>query len=119
MSGQNTCCKNKCAQLKQKNSSVRRMITNKHRPDFPGGTVDKNLPVNAGDMGSIPGLGRFRMPKSNEAHMLQIRKLVSLELCVLTREGAAVMRSPHLPRLERAHTEQRRPSATKKVRVSK
>ena len=25
--------------------------------DFSGGTVDKNLPVNAGDMGSIPGLG--------------------------------------------------------------
>ena len=30
--------------------------------DFPGGTVVKNLPVNAGDagdMGSIPGSGRF------------------------------------------------------------
>ena len=26
---------------------------------FPGGSVVKNLPVNAGDMGSIPGLGRF------------------------------------------------------------
>ena len=26
-------------------------------PDFPGGTVAKNLPANAGDMGSIPGLG--------------------------------------------------------------
>ena len=25
--------------------------------DFSAGTVDKNLPVNAGDMGSIPGLG--------------------------------------------------------------
>ena len=24
--------------------------------DFPGGTVDKNLPANAGDMGAIPGL---------------------------------------------------------------
>ena len=72
MSGQNTCCKNKCAQLKQKNSSVRRMITNKHRSEFPGGTVDKNLPVNAGDMGSIPGPGRFHMPGSNWARVSQL-----------------------------------------------
>ena len=33
--------------------------------DFPGGTVVKNLPPNAGDTGSIPGLGRFHMPQSN------------------------------------------------------
>ena len=26
--------------------------------DFPGGPMVKNLPANAGDMGSIPGLGR-------------------------------------------------------------
>jgi len=26
--------------------------------DFPGGTVVKNLPANAGDTGSIPGLRR-------------------------------------------------------------
>ena len=28
-------------------------------PGFPGGSVVKNLPANVGDMGSIPGLGRF------------------------------------------------------------
>ena len=33
--------------------------------DFPGGTVDKNPPANAGDTGSIPGLGRFHMLWSN------------------------------------------------------
>jgi len=27
--------------------------------DFPSGAVLKNLPGNAGDMGSIPGLGRY------------------------------------------------------------
>ena len=27
--------------------------------DFPGGSVVKNLPVNAGDRGSIPGSGKF------------------------------------------------------------
>ena len=32
---------------------------------FPGGTVVKNTPANAGDMGSSPGLGRFHMPRSN------------------------------------------------------
>ena len=29
---------------------------------FPGGSVVKNPPANAGDMDSIPGLGRFHMP---------------------------------------------------------
>ena len=33
--------------------------------DFPGGTVDKNWPVNSGDTGLIPGPGRFHMPWSN------------------------------------------------------
>ena len=28
-----------------------------HMPDFPGGTVVKNPPANAGDMGSIPSPG--------------------------------------------------------------
>ena len=35
------------------------------KQDFPGGTVVKNLPANAGDMGSIPGPGRPHMPQSN------------------------------------------------------
>ena len=33
--------------------------------DFPGGTVVKNLPANAGDTGSSPGPGRSHMPRSN------------------------------------------------------
>ena len=33
--------------------------------DVPGGTVDKNPPVNAGDMGLIPGLRRFHIPQNN------------------------------------------------------
>ena len=32
---------------------------------FPGGTVVKNLPANAGDTGSSPGLGRSHMPRSD------------------------------------------------------
>ena len=37
----------------------------KHLSDFPGGTVDKNLPANAGDKGSIPGPDRFHIPQGN------------------------------------------------------
>ena len=33
--------------------------------DFPSGAVVKNLPANAGDTGSSPGLGRSHMPQSN------------------------------------------------------
>ena len=36
-----------------------------HLRDFLGGAVVKNLPANAGDTGSIPGLGRSHMPWSN------------------------------------------------------
>ena len=32
---------------------------------FPGGAVVKNLPANAGDMGSSPGPERFHMSRSN------------------------------------------------------
>ena len=33
--------------------------------DFPGGAVVENLPANAGDTGSSPGLGGSHMPQSN------------------------------------------------------
>ena len=33
--------------------------------DFPGDTVVKNPPANAGDVGSSPGPGRSHMPLSN------------------------------------------------------
>ena len=32
---------------------------------FPGGAVVKNLPANAGDIGSSPGPGGSHMPRSN------------------------------------------------------
>ena len=35
------------------------------RRDFPGGTVVKSPPANAGDMGSSHGPGRSHMPRSN------------------------------------------------------
>ena len=33
--------------------------------DFPGGPALKNLPANARDTGSIPGLGRFHLHRGN------------------------------------------------------
>ena len=39
--------------------------------DFPGGTPDKNLPANAGDMNSTPGMGEFHTPQSNRACALE------------------------------------------------
>ena len=45
--------------------------------DVPAGPVEKNLPCNAGDSGSIPGPGTkkdFHMLQSNRAHMLPTRE---------------------------------------------
>ena len=39
---------------------------------FPGDSMVKNLPANAGDMGLIPGPGRSHMPWSNQAQMPQL-----------------------------------------------
>ena len=39
--------------------------SSKKEGNFPGGAVDKNLPANAGDTGSVPRLGGFHMPRSN------------------------------------------------------
>ena len=43
--------------------------------DFPGGTVVKNPPANAGDMGFILGPGRSHMPWSNYARARQLLSL--------------------------------------------
>ena len=44
---------------------------------FPGGSVGKNPPANAGDTGSIPNLRRSHMPQSNQAHTPQLLRLCS------------------------------------------
>ena len=46
--------------------------------DFPGGSVVKNPPANAGGMGSIPAPGRF--------HMLQVHKPAHYRACALQQE---------------------------------
>ena len=55
--------------------------------DFPGGTVDKNPPASAGNMGLIPGLGRFHMLWSNKAHAPQLLKPANLETMLCTKKS--------------------------------
>ena len=76
---------------------------------FPGGTVVENLPANAGDTGSSPGLGRSHMPRSDWAREPQLLSLRVWSLCSATREAAIVrgprtaMKSgPHSLQLEKA-----------------
>ena len=58
--------------------------------DFPSGIVDKSLPDNSGDKGSVPGLERLHSPVQlslcatlqslcSRAHMLQLLNPVPLE----------------------------------------
>ena len=41
------------------------LLKKKKKRDFPGGAMVKNLPANAGDMGSSPGPGGSHMLRSN------------------------------------------------------
>ena len=77
----------------------------------------ENLPANAGDMGSSPGLGRSHMPRSSWVREPQLLSLRVWSLCPAT-GGAAIVKGsrtamksspraamksgPHLPQLEKA-----------------
>ena len=86
---------------------------------FPGGAVVENLPANAGDTGSSPGVGRSHMPWSNWAREPQLLSLRVWSLCSATREAVTV-RGPctamksrfRSPQLEKALTQKRRPNTT-------
>ena len=87
---------------------------------FPGGAVVENLPANAGHTGSSPGLGRSHMPQNNWAHEPQLLSLRVWSLCSATIEATIVrgpctaMKSgPHLPQLEKALAQKRRPNTAK------
>ena len=76
---------------------------------FSGGAAVENLPANAEDTGSSPGLGGSHMPRSNWARETQLLSLRVWSLCSATREAARVrgprtaMKSgPRLPKLEKA-----------------
>ena len=60
---------------------------------FPGGAVVENLPANAGDTGSSPGLGGSHVPRSDWAREPQLLSLRVWSLCSTTGE-AAIVRGP-------------------------
>ena len=69
----------------------------------------ENLPANAGDAGSSPGLGGSRVPRSNWARGPRLLSLRVWSLCSAAGEAAkvrgpctAVKSGPRLPQLERA-----------------
>ena len=61
---------------------------------FPGGAVVENLPANAGDTGSSPGLGGSHVPRGSWAREPQLLSLRVWSLCPAT-GGAAIVKSPH------------------------
>ena len=84
---------------------------------FSGGAMVENLPANAGDTGSSPGLGGSHMPRSNWAREPQLLNLRVWSLCSATREAGIVrgprtaMKSgPRSPQLEKALAQKRRPN---------
>ena len=89
---------------------------------FPGGAAVENLPANAGDTGSSPGLGSSHMPRSNWAREPQLLSLHIWSLCPATIEAAIVrgprtaMKSgPHSPQLEKALAQKRRSNTVIKI----
>ena len=95
---------------------------------FPGVAVVENLPANAGDTGSSPGLGRSHMPRSNWAREPQLLNLRVWSLCPAT-GGAAIVKGlrtvmksgphttmksgPRSPQLEKALTRNEDPTQPK------
>ena len=86
----------------------------------PAGAVVKNLPANAGDTGSSPGLGRSHMPRSDWARERRLLSLRVWSLCSATREAAivrgpctAMKNGPRSPQLEKALAQKRRPNTAK------
>ena len=89
--------------------------------DFPGGMVDKNLPTNAGDTGSIPGPGRFHMLWATKSHAQNYWAHVPT-VCVLQQktpqwEACALQWrvAPAHCKLKKAYVKQWRPSTNKQT----
>ena len=98
--------------------SIPRGIATKNKiGGFPGGTVVENLPANAGDTGSSPGLGRSHMPRSGWAREPQLLSLRVWSLCPAM-GGAAIVKGPRTamksgprsPQLEKVLAQKRRPN---------
>ena len=84
---------------------------------FPGGPVVKNPPTNAGDTGSILGLGSFCMLRNNEAPAAQLlsqHSQVGERSHCSEQPGLHDKEWPQAPHLEKAQAQQQKPIAAKK-----
>ena len=109
-----------CREPKTAQTTTTKSFKKREREGFPGGAVVENLPANAGDTGSSPGLGRSHLPQSNWAREPQLLSLRVWSLCSSTREAmivrglrTAMKSGPHLPQLEKALAQKQRPSTAK------
>ena len=105
----------------------RNKISENYNLDFPSGSMDKNLPTNAGDTGSTLDPGRFHMPRSNSsahhaswAHTPQLLKAGCPEPVLRSerppQQGAHARQlesRARLPQLEKTHTQRQRRSTAK------
>ena len=71
----------------------------------------RNLPASAGDMGSIPGLRRCRMPTKPVCHNYRVYTLEPV-----VRNKRIHHKKP--AQLEKVRMQQRRPSTAKKKKIS-
>ena len=101
----NKCCwKNGTDRLAQHRVATKlQFVKNTVSGAFPGGTVVENLPANSGDMGSGPGLGGSRVPRSGWAREPQLLSLRVWSLCSAAREAAMVGGDRKSTRLNSSH----------------
>ena len=67
-------------------------LLQKPNEEFPGGSVVKNPPANAGHMGLITSPGRSCISQSNEAHVPRLLSLVATREASVTRSLRAATR---------------------------
>ena len=80
--------------------------------DCPGGSVVKNPPANAGNMGSIPSPGMKIPCAMGQLSLRTITEPASGRACV-PHEEKSLKWEARMPQLEKAHLQQRRPAAAK------
>ena len=105
------------AVLRGKFITIKSYLKEQTSCDFPGGAVVENMPADAGDTGSSPGLGGSHMPWSKWVREPQLLSVCVSSLCSATGEAAMVgglctaMKSgPRLLQLEKALAQKRRPN---------
>ena len=107
--------------VEPRNNHIRLSKSKGYDRGFPGGAVVENLPANARDAGSSPGLGGSHLPRSNWDREPQLLSLRIWSLCPAT-GGARIVRvprtamksGPRLPQLKKALAQNEDPTQLNK-----